>query len=68
MKKALLIVAALVALGVVAALLMMGYLWGKPLYEPGSVRAAVDLDAPLDPPAQEGVPEGFCSAPSALSA
>jgi proline iminopeptidase len=54
MKKIILIViASVVALAAIAGGLFWYYM-GKPLYEPGMLRAGSNLRAPLTPPAQAG--------------
>jgi proline iminopeptidase len=53
MKRKLLIVGIMVSL--LLALLVSGIFWwmGRPLYQPGMVRAGTNLRAPLDPPPQQ---------------
>jgi proline iminopeptidase len=57
MKKTLIIVGAILAILVLLAVAVAAYFWytmGKPLYEPGMVRAGKNLRAPLKPPDQPG--------------
>ncbi len=54
MKKIILIVVSIVVVLVAIAGGLWWYFMGKPLYEPGMVRAEANLRAPLTPPVQAG--------------
>lgn len=58
MKKKFLLASVIVLLLVVAGAFMWNSM-NQPLYEPGMVRAAKDLSAPLDPPPQSGAAESW---------
>lgn len=54
MKKVIVIVVLILLVLIVAAGVFFWYAMGKPLYEPGMVRAGENLRAPLAPPEQSG--------------
>jgi hypothetical protein len=54
MKKVIVIVVLVLLVLIVVAGVFFWYSMGKPLYEPGMVRASENLRAPLTPPEQAG--------------